>query len=128
MVLQIEHQQSRLRNIGELVFDDSVGRRHTGVELVVLTIVVAATVQWVKHAFGHALLTIGRSTQEVNHPASHSTQNLLVVFQQFGIRLTVQVPFYRQIRHHNEWELSIRERVLFHTNADVTDPGGNNRH
>ena len=110
------------------MFDDTSRRTHTGVELIVLPVVVPATIQWIKHAFGHALLTICRTTQEVDHSPSYSTQDLLVVFQQFSIRLTVQIPFYRQIRHHNEWELSIRERVLLHTNADVTDPGGNNRH
>ena len=100
---------------------------HRGIELIVLPVVVAAAIQGIKHSLGKALLAIGRAAQQIYDASGDSAQQLLVVFQQFSIRLTKDFTFDWQVRNQDERNLAIRERVFFQADHRVTDPRGHDR-
>ena len=103
LVLHHCNGDCRLWKLWHFVFDQVVVWVAGRVELVVLTVIVTTTVEGIEHALGKTLLAVGRTTQEVNHAPSHSTQNVLLVFKQFSIWLTVQVTFDGTVGHNNEW-------------------------
>ena len=106
------------------MLNDPLHGIHRWVELIVLAVVVSTTVQWVKHPLSETLLAIGRAPQQIHDAPSSGTQELLVFFQQLRIWFTEHVTLDWQIWNQDERNLPVRERVLFHPNHGVTDPGG----
>ena len=102
-------------------------RIDVGVEFVILTLVKLALVGGIQHVFAQTGLAIGRLTHNVNHAASHSTNDLLIVFQQSTIGLTVAAFAHRQILLNDKWNLFVWERILFHANHGIAYPRSNKR-
>ena len=107
--------------------EHTLARIDVGVELVVLPLLVLATVGYIEHVLTHAGLTVGTLAEDIDHPASDGTNDLLVIFQQRTIRFTVDALAHRQVRNNNEGKFLIRERIVFHSDEGIAYPSSHDR-
>ena len=84
------------------MIDNAQCWRQVGIEFIILTRIKPSTVERIEHALGHALLTIGRSTQKIDHTAGHRTQDCLVVLEHLSIGFTIELTLDRKVRDHHE--------------------------
>ena len=98
-----------------------------GVEFVIHALIELASISGIQHVFTNTCLPISRLGQNVDHSSGNCTNDLLVVFQQSTIRLSVDALSHRQVLNHYKRQRLVWVWVLFQTDHLIAYPSSDDR-